>query len=400
MDMLQNMEREEIEQIIVHFLLGIMTTEEQLRLDEWVSRSPANKAFFERICAQEVFADRYELHRDIDARKAFHAFQDRVGLFRFNGVVFWKAVKYAAMLLLPLSLGVGYGMYRAGKAQDRPYSEIVLKAMPRTDKMLATLVLDDGTNVSLNSSFTGPIWAGFSMQAVNTPAGLSYAVCQNSLPSGYNELRTPIGGEYTVTLSDGTVVHMNSGSRLRYPVAFGAASRAVSLSGEAFFQVAKDKKRPFSIQTDRLLIREYGTSFNVNSFRPDVVQVVLVEGKIGVKTPDLSREVFLKESQLAEYNRNSHRVTVKDVNVLPYIAWSDGLFVFEEQPLSDIMSTLSRWYHLNVRFQNSGIARIRFTGSLSREASFEDIVKTIQFTTDVRFHIQGNEVLIAHGNPF
>jgi len=394
------MEREEVEHIIVHFLLGVITSEEQLLLDEWVNQSPENNAFFERICAQEVFAERYERSRGIDAKKAFHTFQDRVGLFRLNGVVFWRVAKYAAMLLLLLSLGMGYWMYRAGKAEDRPYSEIVLKAIPRMDKMLATLVLEDGTNVSLNSGFTGTIWKGFSIQAVNAPAGLSYAVCKNNLQRGYNELITPIGGEYTVTLSDGTVVHMNSGSRLRYPVEFGAASREVSLSGEAFFQVAKDQNRPFRIQTDRLIIQDYGTSFNVNSFRPDVVQVVLVEGKVGVKTPESSKEVFLKESQLAEYNRNSHQVKVLDVNVLPYVAWSDGLFVFEEQPLSDIMSTLSRWYNLNVRFQNPDIAHIRFTGSLSREASFGDIVKTIQFSTDVRFHVRGNDVLISNGNLF
>ena len=99
----------------------------------------------------------------------------------------------------------------------------------------------------------------------------------------YNVLEVPRGGEYTVTLSDGTVVYLNSGSELRYPVAFGVERRDVFLSGEGYFEVAKDAKRPFFVNADKLKIRVYGTSFNVNTYNLANVETVLVEGKIGIQ---------------------------------------------------------------------------------------------------------------------
>jgi transmembrane sensor len=391
-----NMQEQEVDQMIVHYLLGIQTSEEKIRLTEWVSHSSENKAFFDRICDQEALGSRYNHYQEVDVKEAYRDFLDRTDSFHVGGSRFRRIVKYAAILMLPLLAGATFWMIREAQPKRYSYSGIALASLQQDPRKQATLVLNTGVEIPLSSGCGRTIWDGFSMQAVNSSSGLSYAVCTNAGLREWNEVKTPLGAEYTVTLSDGTVVRLNSGSRLRFPVEFDSKSRTVSLYGEAFFKVAKDKARPFSIQTDQIVIKEYGTSFNVNTFRPEVIQVVLVEGSVGVLTRNPAKEISLKPSQLAEYNRRSNQVTVKDVNVLPFIAWSDGLFVFEDEPLSSIMSTLSRWYKLKVRFSNPEMARIRFTGSLSRETSLNDIVKTIQFTTDVRMAIRGNEVLVTN----
>ena len=141
-------------------------------------------------------------------------------------------------------------------------------------------------------------------------------------------MQTPYGGEYTVRLSDGSLVYLNAGSRLRYPVAFGDGPRVVELTGEGYFEVARDEERLFVVRTGEVETRVYGTKFDVNTFGG--VRAVLVEGRVGVRGMD-GREHRLCPSQLIEYDEDGVLVGIEEVDTRVYLAWKEGYFFFDDE---------------------------------------------------------------------
>ncbi len=380
-----------IEKLIVLHLLKTINPEEQEELNDWINASSQNKAFFERICSEKTFERKYKLYKDVDSNKAFQKFIERTGNKEEKRFPVLKLLKYAAILLLPITIAAY--LFLTNSDLDNYKNE---RAEIFPGKPQATLILGNGKFIMLNANDRKQIREGFSLLAINAPSGISYEKTKDStLYNQENILKTPRGGEYTVKLSDGTVIHLNSASQLKYPVAFGEKSRTVYLTGEAYFDIAKDKNRPFYVVTNDILIKQYGTSFNVDSYSPDFVKVVLVKGSIGVITQNPQAEYRLKESQMAEYTKKDHTVTITNVDTYPYTAWNEGKLVFENKNLGDIMQTLSLWYDMNVHFENQNLKNIHFTGNLKRDASIEDLINAIKYTTDVDIQIKGKEVLIS-----
>ena len=151
-----------------------------------------------------------------------------------------------------------------------------------------------------------------------------------------------------MTLEDGTRVHLNYNSTLRYPEHFTAHSRTVYLEGEAFFDVAPNSHRPFYVHTPNSTIREYGTSFNVNTMaRKGVTQVALVEGSISVMAKD-GKEYMMKPGQLACIQSHTDSISIVTTDIQPYISWNTGEFLFDGCQLSKLMEVLSCWYNMHV----------------------------------------------------
>lgn len=388
------MKQHDFETLMARSLAGILSEDETGRLNEWLQESPDNQARYDRIRSKEAFGGNYSKYANIDTDRAYRAFQERTGtnVVLMQSMFSW--LKYAALLLIPLLM---IGLYATWHPNKNVTATSLTSVMlpPLEERNKAELLLENGTRLQLKGSREELIATDFDLLALNNVSGLDYAICQINQPTKLHELITPLGASYTVVLSDGTKVHMNAGSRLRYPVSFGTTDRKVYLSGEAYFDVAEDARRPFIIQTDYLNIQEYGTSFNVNTFRPNAIQIVLVEGSIGVTPSGSKKEIRMKPSQLAQYNRASKLLTLSNVDVTRYTAWNKGLFVFEEEPLGEMMSTLSRWYDVRVRFLAPGVSSMTFTGHLSRESTLEEIMNTIQFSTDVQYEIRDKEVVIG-----
>ena len=207
--------------------------------------------------------------------------------------------------------------------------------------------------------------------ATNDSSGMVYPEQVAAGEVEYNVLEVPRGGEYTVTLSDGTVVYLNSGSELRYPVAFGTERREVFLSGEGYFDVVKDVERPFFVNADKLKIRVYGTSFNVNTYN-----LANVPG------------------QLALYNREKGTMEIRDVDVRPYVAWKEHEFMFDNESLEEIMNTLSLWYDVDVFFQTASLKQLHFTGHLGRYEEVSHILDAISGVTQVKFSVKGRTIIV------
>lgn len=260
----------------------------------------------------------------------------------------------------------------------------------------ATLTLEDGKDIPL-----GPIGqensiisqAGTNIR--NTAAGIIYTdTVDIAAARRYNRLTTPRGGEYSVILSDGTKVYLNAASDLRYPVVFGKDCREVFLSGEAYFEVAKDTGRPFYVVVNSVRIEVFGTSFNVNTHYPDRIQTVLVSGKIGIQG-EKSASYQVKPSELVEFTTDGRFVRQKKVDVLPYVAWRDGQLIFKEESLEQIMNTLSLWYDVDVFYANEHLKEHKFTGHMKKYENINRILNAISEILEVKFVIKEKTITVV-----
>jgi hypothetical protein len=215
----------------------------------------------------------------------------------------------------------------------------------------------------------------------------------------YNTIKIPYGKRFELELSDGTIVHLNSGTTLKYPVRFIAGeNRQVFLDGEAFFDVTKDKKHPFIVNADNLNIRVLGTHFNVSSYPEDnLTDVVLVEGSVGLYTAnekfDANKNTVLKPGYKGSFNRKDNHIETKPVITDVYTSWMEGRLTFKNMSFNDITKKLERHYNVTIVNQNKKLANEKFYASFGDEP----IEKVLSYFNDVHginYTIKNNEILI------
>lgn len=181
-----------------------------------------------------------------------------------------------------------------------------------------------------------------------------------------NQVVIPFGQRHKILLSDGTLVQLNAGSKLTFPAAFSGKTREVYLSGEAFFEVSKNPKIPFVVNTDHLNIKVLGTTFNVTAYQDEqYTTAVLVEGSVNVaQTGMASKAYILAPGQGCIYSNIDNSSQVRNVDVDDYILWKDGLYNFKNMPLSDLVSRVRKYYNISVQIENEKLASTSVTGKL------------------------------------
>lgn len=246
-----------------------------------------------------------------------------------------------------------------------------------TDK--ATLTLEDGTVVVLEK--------GSNYEATNLKSNgekIIYNASNNSnSKTTYNYLTIPRGGQFFVQLSDGTQVWLNSESKLKYPVSFtkGDARLVELIYGEAYFDVSpsvKNKGSKFKVINNNQEVEVLGTEFNIKAYKDETtIYTTLVEGKVAVNINNRKQQ-FLSPNQQLNLNVNTNSLSVKTVDVYNEISWKQGVFSFENKPLIEIMKVLSRWYDMDVLFENKATEIETFTGVLGKDQKIEEILTTIK----------------------
>lgn len=384
-------EKYEITRLISLYMVGEISREEMDRLMGWVEMSDANRAFFQKVSGDDAWKERYARYRKIDEKAAFTRFERRI---KGRRVYFRQWIGYAAAVCLVIGLVTWFW---TGK--DESKQPMVVAESIQPGEMKATLKLSTGEEIRLDGKTEETVSAEGSMQVRNTNDGIIYEQQDTLSGNGrdenrFNTLKTSRGGEYSVILSDGTVVYLNSASELRYPVQFNERERIVYFSGEGYFEVAKDRERPFHVVVDDMRIRVYGTEFNVNTFKETGVQTVLLEGSVGISVKGKQEEYRLKPSQMAEFNRKDLSVEVKDVNPESFVAWKAGFFAFDEESLEEIMNTLARWYDVEVFYVNNDLKNLHFTGHLKRYDQITTILKAIESAVNVKFSVKGRTISV------
>ena len=384
-------EKYEITRLISLYMVGEISREEMDRLMGWVEMSDANRAFFQKVSGDDAWKERYARYRKIDEKAAFTRFERRI---KGRRVYFRQWIGYAAAVCLVIGLVTWFW---TGK--DESKQPMVVAESIQPGEMKATLKLSTGEEIRQKRKTEETVSTEGSMQVRNTNDGIIYEQQDTLSGNGrdenrFNTLKTSRGGEYSVILSDGTVVYLNSASELRYPVQFNERERIVYFSGEGYFEVAKDRERPFHVVVDDMRIRVYGTEFNVNTFKETGVQTVLLEGSVGISVKGKQEEYRLKPSQMAEFNRKDLSVEVKDVNPESFVAWKAGFFAFDEESLEEIMNTLARWYDVEVFYVNNDLKNLHFTGHLKRYDQITTILKAIESAVNVKFSVKERTISV------
>ena len=382
---------ENIVQLIQLYLTGDLSEEEKVKLEDWIHGDSSRKRLFDEICEERNVARDLEVYERVNKESAWEkgVCRGNIKLQHSSRRLGWY--RWVAAVMLPVMVAAGYFIREMKRDSLQQGVEI---ASIEPGKSKAILRLGNNRVLEITKERETHVDVAEGVAATNNSSGMIYPEQVATGKTEYNVLEVPRGGEYTVTLSDGTVVHLNSGSELRYPVAFGAERREVFLSGEGYFEVVKDSVRPFFVNADKLKIRVYGTSFNVNTYDLENIQTVLVEGKIGIQTMNMNTEYMVKPGQLALYNQEKGTMEILNVDVLPYVAWKDHEFMFDDESLEKIMNRLSLWYDVDVFFQTASLKQLHFTGHLGRYDDISHILDAISGVTQVKFSVKGRTIIV------
>lgn len=209
----------------------------------------------------------------------------------------------------------------------------------------------------------------------------------------YHTLRVPAGADYQVTLADGTKVWLNCESTLRYPVEFGDEKREVYLDGEGYFEVNKATEWPFIVNAEQMQEKVTGTKFNVKSYSTEpIVHTTLVEGSVWAYTDQT--QVQLTPSEQFRYNKETGKTSVQKVDTELYTGWIEGMFVFRNQRLEDVMNDLARWYNMTIFYSTAETKEIRISTNLNRYKNIDDLLEIINESGKVVVARKDNTITI------
>lgn len=375
-----------IPDIIEHYLHNTATVVEIDELEQWVRASPENAMFFKKYVQEQE--DKLKAEKRFDKEAAYQRFLELKRTEKQRGNVL-KWVTIAAIIILFTGLDF------LNKRNSQPF-QLKEKTL-NTNSILLTL--EDGTTKILKENDSSMIINAIGdtlHQKQNN--SLVYSTIKTAVSEiRYHTLEIPLGKTFRIQLSDGTLVWLNAGSSLRFPVNFTQQmkNRIVELKGEAFFEVAKNKDKPFIVSTPEIKVKVLGTRFNVSAYEEDKnIKTTLVEGAVSIfDANDLSKNSVLKPKYQTVFHKSSGEMKTQEVSVEKYIAWIDNRLYFENDPFAEITKQIERSYNVKIINHNNELKNIRFTGEFDIE-DVNEIFKTFATNTPFTYTITKNEITI------
>jgi len=318
-------DRFDIDQLITNRLLGTISEEEGLFLDDWIEQSIENRRLYSE---QKRLWNLFEIHQKvqkIDERRAYQKISNQLFSKKRINLLGWIQ-RVAAILLLPVIAMSAFYFY-----------------FERTN--------------------------------------------HNQFTTVYNTVETPLGMRSSLTLPDGTKVWLNAGSSISYPVLFASDSRTISLTGEAYFEVKKDKNWPFVVSTKKMNVFVTGTIFNCNAYpENDQIQTVLVEGEVTLINQSTTEIATMNPGELATFNISSQQITKTKTDLQKYIAWKSGKLMFRDDKMNKVVEKLERWYNVEFEIEDPEIANYVYTATFINE-SLDQVLKMLTLSAPIRYTI-------------
>jgi ferric-dicitrate binding protein FerR (iron transport regulator) len=306
---------------------------------------------------------------------------------------------WAAAAVITLALG---GLLVANKyfsGNTKPYELASDKNIIKPGNNKATLTLADGKQIALDGPRKGQLFMLNNVSA-NNDADSSVTYQKNTSeiaksPQPYNVLTTPRGGKYQLILADGTKVWLNAGSTIKFPIDFTNKEREVELSGEAYFEVAHDLRRPFRVTGAGQVVQVLGTHFNVNAYpEEETVKTTLLEGSVrvygksrGATTPS----ILIKPNEQAVFKSNQLSKITVDAD--EFAAWKNGVILFRDADIHDVMRKISRWYNVEVAYQGE-VSNDTYNGEIPRNAAFSEVLKILKLD-DINVKLNGRKLIVS-----
>ncbi|WP_195477247.1 FecR domain-containing protein [Bacteroides finegoldii] len=376
-------------------LLGEADEAEQQELEKRLEECSDLRKIYEQLQNSETLKAAFKERQNYSSKKAYQSFLQKIGQveperqIRRSLHIGW----YIAAAVVIFAVGLSFYMLNSSspKEESRPLIQ------PGTQQ--AQLTLPDGSVIDVDKKEVNVVVDGIqvkykegvlSYQSTVTTQHEEKNVEEQSAKS--NELVIPRGGENTVILADGTTVHLNAGSKLTYPVRFVGKRRLVALEGEAYFDVVEDENHPFVVRTHLGDVIVLGTAFNVNAYiNASVCYTTLVRGKVQFSAPNVEAITLLPGEQAVVSANGSEKRTV---DLEEYVGWVEGLYVFNNRSLGEIMETFERWYDIQVYYETEDLRNITYSGSLKRYGTINSFLEALELTGDLTYKISGRNILI------
>ncbi|NII83080.1 MULTISPECIES: FecR family protein [unclassified Pedobacter] len=361
------------------YLAGNCTPEEMAIVEDWYLQLPFQK---EAPNHSLITSSKQEVWNQLSPRN------------RSLKSVTVKRLAIAASIVVCMSLGIYFMVQR--NATPLTAKTELKDILPGKHK--AVLTLADGTVVDLDDAKNGQIANQNGIVIRKAKNGqLEYIIKEipNAAATGSNTIATPRGGQYQVSLPDGTKVWLNAATTLKYPYVFAKNERLVELNGEAYFEVSKDHTRPFKVKTDVQTVEVLGTHFNINAYSDEnIVKTTLLEG--AVKVSATSGSVNLHPGEQSLLNANSARLSINEqVDIDKEMAWKNNIFSFDNDDLQTIMRQISRWYDVDVVYQGK-ITSEKYVGEIPKNSNLAEVFKILELN---HVHIDAKgKVLTVTGN--
>lgn len=308
---------------------------------------------------------------------------------------FMRAHLSKAAVLTALIMGAAYFYFKQPKLKSTANQIVQVKKEIKPGGDHAILQLADGSTITLNEAANGHLANQQGIKVTKTKSGeLVYSVTNQTSQNRamLNTVSTPKGGQYHLILVDKTEVWLNSGSSITFPTAFSGKDRKVKITGEVYFEVAKDKTKPFIVNTNRSEISVLGTHFNINAYPDEEAEATtLLEGSVKVKRNQ--EMVLLKPGQQASIDHRAQRINLREIdNPEAIIAWKNGYFQFERADLASVMRQISRWYDADVRY-NGAFPVKEYTGKIPRKVSVNKLIEMLSYS-GIHCTINNNQIIV------
>ena len=363
----ERLQFEHMDELLFLYLKGLANDAERTAALRWINEKPEHRKYFDTL------------------KELFIVTGNAGGIKKYNKTEGWKRVE------------AGY------------YKEIYKKGIVKNNSRKQSIVR---IIVSLAAALVIALLSGVLVHSYMTKK-------YSTKDLVYNEICVPFGAKSVVTLSDGTKIWLNAGSKLRYPLQFGKSSREVSLEGEGYFDVTREKNRRFLVKTSDITIKVYGTQFNVKAY-PDENKIftTLVKGSVVIEANNDAKFVtLLKPNETAIYYKSHPKILTKDIskqnkvlynnsahaanvvvtpekNTESMTSWKDSLWVIEGEDLGQLAIKLDRRYDVKIEFTNNELKNYKFTGILADE-TFEQVMNIIQLSAPIKFHVNHKLVTIS-----
>ena len=377
------MNETEILALLKKYQKGTLSNEESDKLDAWY----LNKASRSNLQLSE-----YELE------DSYNYLQSNLPLEKDKKVIsLWPRIAVAASIAVLL----GSGIFYFTKPQQQ---NIEVAAKPQEIAPGGTrgiLTLSNGKQIVLSAiSGKDTIAKEGDDQEVTIKMGangvITYVINPNADnskndPDSFNTLSTPTGGQYNIVLADGTKVYLNTVSSIKYPTQFNGDQRIVELEGEAYFEVAKNKNKPFIVKSGSQSIEVLGTHFNVHAYTNEsVVKTTLLEGSVAVSYKN--QKSILKPGQQSSIPDNFSKIKIKEVDTEAAVAWKNGRFKFDNADLKTVMKQLERWYGIKVEYRGD-VSDVRFNGGTFMNKNLSEVLKVLELS-NIKFKVEGKTIIV------
>lgn len=360
-----------------------LSTQEQKFLKEWLEEDEVNKTLYEALTDESKIPEKIRALSEFDKKAAFYKFK-KLATQKKTRRIYLNVLKYAAILIPFIFVtwliinqidNTSTDIQTAEREITAGSSKAILKL---ADGRIVNLEEDKDTIAELDGAVVR-----------NSSKEIVYDAVQKRRRSHiqYNEIEIPRGGEYQLTLSDGTKVWLNSETTIKFPVVFSSNSREVYLlNGEAFFDVTENKNSPFIVHTSKMDVNVLGTSFNVRAYSDEKELITtLVTGKVLIRESDSKAEYNITPNEQASLTGSGMNIRKVDVN--RYIAWKNGRIFFEANTLEEIFNDLGRWYDIEVDFEDTEARYLRYSIDIERYDNLDEILEILELTQKVEFII-------------